>query len=164
MPTGNIREYLDLDLVVSSEEWNRTMRRETEIMRYQLLKDYLTGMLAILQQFTSPQVPSDAKKFMLQINDVGARAIKKILENFDEPEQETAVVDIRKTVDVEKCMQNSIDIIQAAQQQAMQQEQQAKEQLAMMGISPPPEQGQAQPQDSEEFSVTMKPQGQKNAE
>jgi len=71
MPTGNIREYLDLDLVVSSEEWNMTMRRETEIMRYQLLKDYMTGMLAIVQQFTSPMVPSDAKKFMLQINDVG---------------------------------------------------------------------------------------------
>jgi hypothetical protein len=31
----------------------------------------------------------------------------------------------------------------------------AKEQLAMMGIEPPPEQGQSQPQDSEEFSVKI---------
>jgi hypothetical protein len=127
---------------------------------FQLLKDYMTGMIALVQQFVSPIVPSDAKKAILQINDVGARAIQKILENFDEPEQETAVVDMRKFLDVEKCVQNSVDIIQQQQQMAMQQEQQAKEQLAMMGIEPPPEEGQSQPQDSEEFSVTMKPQEQ----
>jgi hypothetical protein len=107
-------------------------------------------------------VPSDAKKFMLQINDIGARAIGKVLENFEEAEPESAVVDIRKSVNVEQCIQNSVDIIQQQQQMAMQQEQQAKEQLAMMGIEAPPEEGQAQPQDSEEFSVTMKPQEQKS--
>jgi hypothetical protein len=162
MPTGNIREYLNLDLVVSSEEWNMTMRRETEIMRYQLLKDYSTGMMALLQQFTSPMVPSDAKRFILQINDIGARALGKVLENFDETEPDSAVVDIRKIkgLDVEKNIMNSVDIIQQQQQMAMKQEQEAKDALAMAGIAPPDEGGQAQPQDSQEFSVSMKGGGQ----
>ena len=155
MPTGNIREYMDLDLVVSSEEWNMTMRRETEIMRYQLLKDYLTGMLALLQQFTSPMVPSDAKKFILQINDIGTRALGKVLSNFDEQEPDTAIVDIRKSVDVNKCIQNSVDLIQAAQAQAQQQEQEAKDLLAQNGIMPPTEEGASQPEESQEFSVKV---------
>jgi hypothetical protein len=107
-------------------------------------------------------VPSDAKRFILQINDIGARALGKVLENFDETEPDSAVVDIRKIkgLDVEKNIMNSVDIIQQQQQMAMKQEQEAKDALAMAGIAPPDEGGQAQPQDSQEFSVSMKGGGQ----
>lgn len=150
MPTGNIRDYLDLDLVVSSEEWNMTMRRETEIMRYQLLKDYLTGMMGMVQLMVNPQVPSDAKKFTMQVNDVGARAITKVLENFEDTEPESTVVDIRQSVDVEKCIQNSIDIQMQMQQQAMAEEEQAKAMLAEQGIFPPEEMAGGMEQGQEE--------------
>jgi len=91
--------------------------------------------------------------------------LTKILSNFDETEPDSAIVDMTKFMDVNKCIQNSVDIIQQQQAQAAQQEQMAKEQLAMAGIEPPPEEGQqTQPQDSEEFSVTMKPQQEKNGD
>jgi hypothetical protein len=161
MPVGNIRDYLDLDLVVSSEEWNMTMRRETEIMRYQLLKDYLTGMMGMVQLMVNPQIPSDAKKFTMQVNDVGSRAITKVLENFEDTEPESTVVDMRKSIDVEKCIQNSIDIQMQMQQQAMAEEEQAKAMLAEQGIMPPEEMagemgGQEQGQPGQEQAPQMK--------
>jgi hypothetical protein len=84
------------------------------------------------------------------VNDVGSRAITKVLENFEDTEPESTVVDMRKSIDVEKCIQNSIDIQMQMQQQAMAEEEQAKAMLAEQGIMPPeemagemePEQGQ----------------------
>lgn len=124
MPTGNIRDYLDLDLVVASEEWNMTLRREVELMKYQLLSDYSTKMAGMVQMLVSPAVPSDMKKFIVQTNDIGARAVAKVLENFEGGEPESYVVDIRKVIDVDKAIMNSVDIIQ--QIQAQQQAQQAQ--------------------------------------
>jgi len=117
MPTGNIRDYLDLDLAVSSEEWNMTTRREVELMKYQLLSDYMTKMAGMVQMLTSPQVPSEFKKFLALANDVSSRAVEKVMSNFEDTEPESTVVDIRKVVDVEKCIMMSADLI--AQQQAM---------------------------------------------
>jgi len=128
MPTGNIRDQLQLDLTVSTEEWNTTVRREVELMRYQLLKDYSTGAVGAVQMMVSPQVPSDAKKYLLQINDVMSRGLKKILENFDNPELETASLDMRQSMDVNKCIMQSADIIAQQQQQAQAQQAQAEQQ------------------------------------
>ena len=155
MPTGNIRDYLDLDLVVSSEEWNMTIRREVELMRYQLLKDYFTGALGAAQLLVNPQAPSDIKKYVVQINDVSSRALTKVLSNFDDVEPESAVVDMRKSMNVEACIQNSIDIIMAQQQAEMALQQQAQGMLAEQGIMPPEqpgmeEQGQPAPPEPKE--------------
>jgi len=121
MPTGNIREYLDLDLAVSSEEWNMTTRREVELMKYQLLSDYMTKMAGMVQMLTSTQVPSEFKKFLALANDVSSRAVAKVMSNFEDTEPESTIVDIRKVVDVEKCIMMSADIIMQMQAQAGQQ-------------------------------------------
>lgn len=124
MPTGNIRSYLEVKLEASTEQMNMEARRDVELMRYQALSDYMTKSAGMAQAMASPQVPSQFKLFLLQSNDIGARAMARFLSNFEDPEPETAVVDIRKCMDVQACIQNSIDIIQqqmAAQQQAAQQ-------------------------------------------
>ena len=117
MPTGDIRGYLDLDLTVSSEEWNMTTRREVELMKYQLLSDYMTKMAGMVQMLTSPQVPSDFKKFLVLANDVSSRAVEKVMSNFEDTEPESTIVDIKSVIDVEKCIMMSADIMMQAQAQ-----------------------------------------------
>ena len=154
MPTGNIRDYLNLDLAVASEEWNMTMRREVMLMQYQLVKDYLTGAMGAVQVLTSPMAPSDAKKYIVQANDISSRLLNRIMENFESTEPDSMNVDIRKSIDVEKCIQNSVDIIQAAQQAEMAAQGAAKQEADQMimaqGGMPPEmggeEQGGGQPQ------------------
>jgi hypothetical protein len=142
MPTGNIRDYLNLDLAVASEEWNMTMRREVMLMQYQLVKDYLTGAMGGVQVLTSPMAPSDAKRYIVQANDISSRLLNRIMENFESTEPDSMNVDMRVSVDVEKCIQNSVDIIQAAQQkqeQAMGAAKQEADQLIMEQGGMPPE-------------------------
>jgi hypothetical protein len=90
------------------------------------------------QMLSSPQVPSDFKKFIMQANDVSSRAIAKVLENFEDTEPDSTVVDISKSMDVNKCIAQSADII-AQQQQAQQQaEQQAGQQAGGPPTGMPP--------------------------
>ena len=122
MPTGNIRDYLEVELETSSEAMNQQIRRETEITLYQLLTDFSTKMAGMAQLLVNPQVPSDLKKFVLQVNDIGVRAMQRILANFDESEPNASIPDMKKVMDTEKCVGQSIDLIQQAQmmqQQAM---------------------------------------------
>ena len=148
MPTGNIRDFINLDLAVSSEEWNMTMRRDVELLKYQLLSDYLTKVAGMVQALTNPNVPSDFKKFVVQVNDIGSRSLTKVLSNFEDTESESTDVDIRKSVDVDKCVKASPDVMQLAmqtfvqgmvqQQQAAQQEQGGGEQAGPMTGGPTP--------------------------
>jgi len=144
MPTGNIRDYLKLDLAVASEEWNMTMRREVMLMQYQLVKDYLTGAMGGVQVLTNPQAPSDAKKYIVQANDISSRLLNRIMENFESTEPDSMNVDMRVSVDVEKCIQNSVDIIMAqqqAQQQAMMAAKSEADSMIMSQGGMPPEMG-----------------------
>ena len=120
MPTGNIRDYLELDLAVSSEEWNMTMRRESALQKWQLYREHLTGNMAIAQILANPTIPSDAKKYALQINDIGCRLLDQVAQNFEDVETETTNASVRKTMDVEKCISASPDVLQMAVQQAQQ--------------------------------------------
>ena len=148
MPTGNIRDFINLDLAVSSEEWNMAMRRDVELLKYQLLSDYLTKVAGMVQALTNPNVPSDFKKFVVQVNDIGSRSLTKVLSNFEDTESESTDVDIRKSVDVDKCVKASPDVMQLAmqtfvqgmvqQQQAAQQEQGGGEQAGPMTGGPTP--------------------------
>jgi hypothetical protein len=144
MPTGNIRDYLNLDLAVASEEWNMTMRREVMLMQYQLVKDYLTGALGGVQVLTSPQAPSDAKKYIVQANDISSRLLNRIMENFESTEPDSMNVDMRVSVDVDKCIANSADLIiaqQQAQQQAMMAAKSEADSMIMSQGGMPPEMG-----------------------
>ena len=111
MPTGNIRDYLDVDLEVSSETMNQEVRREVEVMKYQLISDYATKIAGMAQALASPQVPSEFKKFILDVNDKGSRSLEKVMSNFDESEAGMNTINLRASMDVEKCIMMSVDLM-----------------------------------------------------
>ena len=127
------------------------------LMQYQLVKDYLTGAMGGVQVLTNPQAPSDAKKYIVQANDISSRLLNRIMENFESTEPDSMNVDMRVSVDVEKCISNSIDIIMAqqqAQEQAMMAAKSEADQMIMSQGGMPPEmggegqEGGGQPQES----------------
>jgi len=111
MPTGNIRDYIDVELEVSSESMNQEVRREVELMKYQLISDFATKMAGMAQALASPMVPSEFKKFILSVNDKGARAVERVLTNFDEIEAGSTTINMRESMDVNKCVMMSADIM-----------------------------------------------------
>jgi len=130
MPTGNIRDYIELDLAVSSEEWSMTMRREAMLMKWQLLREQLTGNMALAQIIANPKIPSDAKKYAVQVNDVGSRILAQVLENFEDTEPQSTNVDLKQSMDVQKCISASPDVMKLAVDQAMQAIEMADQQAA----------------------------------
>jgi hypothetical protein len=110
MPTGDIRSFLDVDLEVSSEAFNQEVRREVDLMRYQLITDYATKVAGMAQILVNPSVPSEFKKFLLDVNDKGARAVEKVLSNFDELEAGLNTINMRTSMDVNKCVAQSVDL------------------------------------------------------
>jgi hypothetical protein len=136
-PTGNIRDYLKIDLEVSSEQMNLEIRREVELMKYQLFKDYITGMVGLAQQATNPMAPSDFKTILFKLSEIGSKMFVRVMENFEEVEPSTLNVDINKFVDANKLIQNSPDLKQLPPPGGMPGVPGAPPQGAMMGGPPP---------------------------
>ena len=118
MPMGNIRDLVDLDLEVSSEQMNMEVRREMNIAKYQILSDYMTKMAGMVEAFTNPAVNSEMKKFILEVNNIGSSVLNAVMEDFDERAPEAIVPDINKVLDVQKNFMMSQDIQMALAQQA----------------------------------------------
>jgi len=59
----------------------------------------------------SPQVPSEFKKFILDVNDKGSRSLEKVMSNFDESEAGMNTINLRASMDVEKCVMMSVDLM-----------------------------------------------------
>lgn len=116
MPSGNIRDFIDVDLEVSSETMNQEVRRQIEIAKYQLMTDYITKLTGIAMQLASPANVSEFKKYLIYINDLGKRTIERVMQNFDEVEADQLTADLRKCMDIGKCMIQSADMIAMAKQ------------------------------------------------
>jgi hypothetical protein len=111
MPSGNIRDFLEVDLEVSSESMNQEVRREVALMQYQLITDYATKLAGMAQLISNPGVPSNMKTFALDVNDKGARLLERIMSNFDEVEEGLTTIDLRQSMDVQKCVMQSADLM-----------------------------------------------------
>lgn len=111
MPLGNIRDILKLDLEVSSEQMNMEVRREMNIAKYQILSDYMTKLATMVEAFTNKDVPSDMKKFILSVNDMGVKILNDVMEDFDERSPEEVVPNLRNVMDVEKNIMQSVDLM-----------------------------------------------------
>lgn len=117
MPMGSIRDTLDLDLEVSSEQMNMEVRREMNIAKYQILSDYMTKMAGMVQVFVDPAQNSEMKKFILEVNNIGSKILNAVMEDFDERSPEAIVPDMNKVLDVQKDIMMSADIQAMLQQQ-----------------------------------------------
>lgn len=107
MPMGDIRNFIELELEVSSEQMNMEIRREIGIVKFQLLRDYMTGMTGIAQILASPQAPGELKKVLLSINDIGVNLMRNIIEDFGERVPEEVVLDLKKSMDTDKVLAES---------------------------------------------------------
>jgi hypothetical protein len=119
MPMGNIRELIDVQLEVSSETMNQEINRQRELMKYQLITEYMTSMAQMAQALSSQETPSEFKKFILSVVGPADATFKRILQNFDETDQDQLIPPITQTMDTGKCMAESADLIQERQQQEM---------------------------------------------
>jgi hypothetical protein len=155
MPRGNIRDYINLDLQISTEIMNMETRREVELMKFQLVKSYSDSTMALAQALTTPNVPSEFKKYIIASFDVWNRLMRGVLENFDEKDPAKQIVDIKKSMDLNKCVMQSADLLQEAQAAQMQAQQQAQQQgqvspggqpagpgLPQMALGGPPQAGE----------------------
>lgn len=122
-PVEYIRDAFEIELAASSELLNKEVRREIFMQVYQLLSDFMTKVGGMAQMITSPQVPSDMKKVLIDGSNKSVLILNKILENFpDLKDSESLIMDVGKVIDVGKMIQQSADII-AEQQQAAQAQQ-----------------------------------------
>jgi hypothetical protein len=155
-PVEYIRDAFEIELAASSELLNKEVRREIFMQVYQLLSDFMTKIGGMAQMITSPQVPSDFKKVLIDGSNKSVLILNKILENFpDMKDSKNLIMDISEVVDTDKLIQQSADII-AEQQQAAQ-----AQQGPPQGQQGPP-QGQQIPQNAPLASPEqmLMPQGQ----
>ena len=138
-PTEDLREILDIRLASSSEILNQSVRQQMNLTLYQMISDYLTKIGGMGQVLTSPKVPSEFKKLIIAASDVSSKVLKRIIDDFPTvPDSEAIVLDLRDALDLEKCLMESADIIQAQQAQQAQGQMQQPEQ----GIQPVGQTGQ----------------------
>jgi hypothetical protein len=90
---------------------NTEVRREIYLTLYQLMSDYMTKLGGMAQMLTSPEVPSDMKKIIMDASDKSVYILNKILENFpDIKDADEMIVDMSEVVDAEKLLQMSPDM------------------------------------------------------
>jgi len=124
-PVEYIRDAFEIELAASSELLNKEVRREIFMQVYQLLSDFMTKIGGMAQMITSPQVPSDFKKVLIDGSNKSVLILNKILENFpDMKDSKNLIMDITEAIDTEKMIQQSADIIAEKQQKAQAQAQQ----------------------------------------
>jgi len=126
-PVGAIRDGFNIELYASSDEINQDARREKNMTVYQILKDYMTGITGMGQFITNQMVPSDFKKLLIKANEVSAKMLTRVFDDFDVRDAEDLILDISEIIDIEKALKMSIDMIPPEQRAKMMQAQQAKQ-------------------------------------
>jgi hypothetical protein len=110
LPVMSLREAFDIELAASTEVLSQEVRREVGLNVFMLVRQFQTDLGGMAQMLTSPNVPSDMKKVIMEANRIGVQILKQILLDFDLPNAEELVLDLQKTVDVDKLMAASPDL------------------------------------------------------
>jgi len=111
-PTEYMRDGINIELATSSEMLNQEIRREITLTIYQILSDYMTKIAGMGQMITSKEVPSDFKKLLVEGNKISVKLLNRLLEDFEIKDAEDLVLDIEKSMDTKKAIQESIDLMQ----------------------------------------------------
>ena len=128
-PVGAIRDGFNIELFASSDEINQDARREKNMTVYQILKDYMTGIAGMGQFITNQMVPSDFKRLLIKANEISAKMLTRVFDDFDVRDADDLVLDIAEIIDIQKALAQSIDMIPEEQRKKMmmaQQQQQAQ--------------------------------------
>ena len=127
-PVGAIRDGFNIELYASSDEINQDARREKNMTVYQILKDYMTGIVGMGQFITNEMVPSSFKMLLVKANEVSAKMLTRVFDDFDVRDAEDLVLDISEIIDIQKALKQSIDMIPPEQKAKMMAQQQAQAQ------------------------------------
>ena len=111
-PTEYMRDGINIELATSSEMLNQEIRREITLTIYQILSDYMTKIAGMAQMLVNPQVPSDFKKMIIDGNKISVKLLNRLLEDFEIKDADDLVLDIEKSMDTKKAIDESIDKMQ----------------------------------------------------
>ena len=126
-PVGAIRDGFNIELYASSDEINQDARREKNMTVYQILKDYMTGIAGMGQFITNQMVPSDFKKLLIKANEISAKMLIRVFDDFDVRDADDLVLNIAKIIDIQKALAQSIDMISPEERAKMMQAQQQQQ-------------------------------------
>jgi hypothetical protein len=121
-PYGIIRDGIEIELMASSEVMNTEVRREINLIVYQLLSSYATQLAGMAQQLVNPNLPLSMVGFIGATAEMGHKLMVRVLRDFGMVDSESLV----------PTLENVIQEVTAMRQQMMQQGQ---------GQGPPPGQG-----------------------
>jgi len=94
---------------------------------YQILKDYMTGIAGMGQFITNQMVPSDFKKLLIKANEISAKMLTRVFDDFDVRDADDLILDIAEIIDIQKALSQSIDMLPPEQKQKLMMAQQAKQ-------------------------------------
>ena len=140
-PYGIIRDGIEIELMASSEVMNTEVRREINLIVYQLLSSYATQLAGMAQQLSNPNLPPSMIKFIGETAAMGQKLMTRILRDFGIVDGESLVPNIDGVVQ---------EVMEMKEQQAQQPPPQMLQQPGQPQGQPPqgPMQGpqQAPPQ------------------
>lgn len=110
---ATLRDGVLVELEASNETMSQEVRREIRLTLYQMMTDYMTKVAGMLQAFTSPEVPSDMKRGILEANRVSVELLTRITKDYDERDAESLVYNPFRpdVIDLEGNMQRSVDLL-----------------------------------------------------
>ncbi len=81
-PYGIIRDGIEIELMASSEVMNTEVRREINLIVYQLLSSYATQLAGMAQQLATPGLPNSMIMFIGETAKMGHKLMTRILRDF----------------------------------------------------------------------------------
>jgi hypothetical protein len=104
-PLEYLRDGIKVKLRASSEMLNQEIRRKIGLTVWDLVGEYMTRAAGMAQLLTNPQMPPEFKKVLMEANKIGVKLMKNILRDFGLVEEEALVLDLAKTMDTQKMIQ-----------------------------------------------------------
>ena len=90
-PYGIIRDGIEIELMASSEVMNTEVRREINLIVYQLLSSYSTQLAGMGEMLMNPMVQDSFKRFILSVGEMGHKLMIRILRDFGIVDAESLV-------------------------------------------------------------------------
>jgi len=127
-PKEFLRDGITIDLTASSELLNQEVRRQINMVVYQLMRDYFSQMGQLLQTMASGMLPPATFPYFMQVIMLGGKMMREILKDFDIVDADEMFEKLEKAINPEQLMQQA-QMIQQQMQQRQQQEQQMQMQM-----------------------------------
>lgn len=121
-PKEFLRDGIVIDLYASSELLNQEVRRQINMVVYQLMRDYFNQMGQLLQTMASGMLPPATFPYFMQVIMLGGKMMREILKDFDIVDADEMFEKLEQAINPEQLMKQA-QMIQQQMQQRMQQEQ-----------------------------------------